>query len=105
MAQSNNTRIRHTVIFKLKHPKGSAEEQEFLEAAKNLAGISGVEKFECLKQISKKNKFEYGLLMEFANQQLYDQYSKHPQHTAFVQQRWLKEVEDFLEIDYQTIEK
>jgi hypothetical protein len=41
--------------------------------------------------------------MEFANQQLYDQYSNHPDHTAFVQQRWIKEVEGFLEIDFEVI--
>ena len=41
--------------------------------------------------------------MEFVSKQLYDQYSNHPEHTAFVQQRWLKEVEDFLEIDFEVI--
>src|SRR3954470_24374652 len=104
MAQSSTTRIHHSVFLKLKHPKGSSLEQAFLAAAKKLATIPGVEKFECLKQISKKNKFEYGLSMEFVNQQLYDQYNKHPDHVAFVQLRWLKEVEDFLEIDYEVIQ-
>ena len=103
MAQLNSTRIRHSVIFKLKHPKGSAEERDFFNAAKKLAAIPGVEKFECLKQVSEKNKFEFGISMEFANQQLYDQYSNHPEHTAFVQQQWLKEVEDFMEIDFEVI--
>jgi hypothetical protein len=101
MAQSETTRIRHTVAFKLKYPKGSAEEKDFLTAIKKLADIPGVEKFECMKQISKKNKFEYGLSMEFANQKAYDQYSNHPDHISFVQNRWIKEVEDFLEIDYE----
>jgi heme-degrading monooxygenase HmoA len=103
MAQSNNSRIRHSVIFKLKHPKGSSEERDFFNAAKKLAAIPGVEKFECLKQVSKKNKFEFGISMEFASQQLYHQYSNHPEHTAFVQQRWMKEVEDFMEIDFEVI--
>lgn len=49
MAQSDTARIRHTVIFKLKCAKGSAEEQDFFNAAKKLANIPGVEKFECLK--------------------------------------------------------
>jgi hypothetical protein len=103
MAQSNSSRIRHSVIFKLKHPKGSSEEQDFFKAAKKLAAIPGVEKLECLKQVSKENKFEFGISMEFASQQLYDQYSNHPEHIAFVQQRWMKEVEDFLEIDFEAI--
>jgi hypothetical protein len=101
MPPTNNTRIRHTVVFKLMHPQGSAQEQDFLNVANKLANIQGVEKFECLKQISKKNKFEYGLSMEFSNQQVYDRYNNHPEHVAFVQERWLEEVEDFLEIDYQ----
>jgi len=103
MAESNPPRIHHSVFFKLKHSKGSQLEQEFLEAAKRLAAIPGVEKFECLKQISKKNKFEFGLSMEFANQQLYDTYNNNPDHVAFIQNRWLKEVEDYLEIDYEVL--
>lgn len=91
------------MVFKLKHRQDGAKEQDFLEAARKLAAIPGVENFECLKQISRKNNFEFGLSMEFANQQLYDQYNNHPDHVAFIQQRWLKEVEDFLEIDYQVI--
>ena len=104
MAQSNTTRIRHMVIFKLKHPEGSAEEQNFLNAIRKLAAIPGVEKFECMRQISKKNKYAFGLSMEFADQQAYDQYNNNPDHIAFVQNRWLKEVDDFLEIDFKLLE-
>jgi hypothetical protein len=100
MPQTPSTRIRHTVVFKLKHPVGSAEEKNFIDAIKKLAVIPGVENFEFMKQISKKNHFDYGLSMEFANQEAYDRYNNHPEHVAFVQNRWLKEVEDFLEIDY-----
>lgn len=104
MAHSQTCRIRHTVVFKLKHLNGSAEEQDFLNAAKTLANVPGVENFECSKQISKKNSFEHGLSMEFANQELYQQYNNNPDHVAFVQQRWCKEVEYFLEIDYELVE-
>jgi hypothetical protein len=101
LAQSNTTRIRHMVVFKLKYPRGSAEEQNFLIAIKKLSAIPGVEKLECMKQVSKKNKFDFGLSMEFANQQAYTQYNNHPDHVAFVQNRWIREVEDFLEIDFE----
>ncbi|MBE9518785.1 MAG: Dabb family protein, partial [Bacteroidetes bacterium] len=30
----------------------------------------------------------------------YNTYNQHPDHVAFVQERWLKEVTDFLEIDF-----
>lgn len=92
--------IRHSVIFKLKHLHDSEEEALFLEKAKQLSGIPGVQKFECLKQVNPKNKFDFGLSMEFENEILYQQYSTHPDHVYFVQQYWLNEVEDFLEIDF-----
>jgi len=93
--------IRHTVVFRLKHDKGSNEEGLFLDAAKGLAEIPVVENFECLREISPKNNFDYGLSMEFKDQAAYEEYNNHPDHVAFVNQRWFQEVEDFLEIDYQ----
>jgi hypothetical protein len=92
--------IRHTVVFRLKHKAGSKEEADFLAKAKTLAAIPGVEKFESLRQIGKKNNYTFGLSMEFANQAAYDGYNDHPDHVRFVKDRWMKEVDDFLEIDY-----
>ncbi|MDO1448950.1 Dabb family protein [Rhodocytophaga aerolata] len=103
MVSSDNAKIRHTVVFSVKHPKNSAEEQDFLTAAKKLAAIPGVEKFECLKQISPKNAFDFGLSMEFADEHSYQAYTNHPSHQAFVKERWLVEVAEFMEIDYQVI--
>ena len=93
-------RIRHTVSFTLAHRAGSAEERDFLDAARRLGAIPGVEAFEVLSEVSPKNDFRYGISMEFANQAAYDGYNMHPDHVRFVQERWLKEVADFLEIDY-----
>jgi len=104
MAQSNTNRIRHMVVFKLKHSESSPEEQNFLNAIRKLAAIPGVEKFELMRQISQKNKYSFGLSMEFADQQAYDKYNTHPDHIAFVQNRWVKEVDDFLEIDLKLLE-
>lgn len=92
--------IRHTVVFRLKHPSGSAAEQGFLKASRELVSIPGVERFECLRQIGTRNKFTFGLSMEFADASVYQRYCDHPGHLRFVQERWLPEVEDFLEIDY-----
>lgn len=92
--------IRHTVAFRLKHAAGSREEAAFLADARVLATIPGVERFEQLRQISRKNAFAYGFSMEFADQAAYDAYNDHPAHVAFVRDRWIPEVADFLEIDY-----
>jgi stress responsive alpha/beta barrel protein len=93
-------RIRHTVAFTLPYRQGSAEEQHFLEAAERLATIPGVEVFELLAEISPKNGYRFGISMEFADQSAYDAYNEHPDHVRFVQERWLAEVTDFLELDY-----
>jgi len=93
--------IRHTVAFKLKHQSGSTEEATFLEAAKALSTIPNVEKFECLKEIGKKNNFDFGLSMEFSDMDAYDAYSNHPSHVSFVQDIWIPQVIEYIEIDYQ----
>ena len=92
--------IRHTVAFRLKHPRGSTEEKSFLAAGKALADIPGVERFEQLNQVSPKNDFHFGYSMEFADQAAYQGYNDHPLHVAYVSDRWIPEVEAFLEIDY-----
>src|SRR3979490_2725476 len=93
-------RIRHTVTFRLDHPEGSAGERAVLEAAARLATIPGVEAFELLAEVSPKNGYRFGISMEFADRRAYESYNKHPHHVHFVQERWLSEVSDFLELDY-----
>jgi len=93
-------RIRHTVAFTLAHAEGSAAEQDFLEAAERLAAIPGVEAFELLDEVSPKNSYRFGMSMEFADRAAYDSYNEHSDHVRFVQERWLAEVRDFLELDY-----
>jgi len=93
-------RVRHTVTFALVHEDGSAEERDFLEAAEHLATIPGVEAFELLAEVSPKNGYRFGISMEFADRSAYDGYNEHPDHIRFVQQRWLREVSEFLELDY-----
>lgn len=92
--------IRHTVVFRLNHPTGSTEERNFLRKASELSKIKTVNNFECLRQVSQKNNFTFGLSMEFENQAGYDFYNLHPDHVTFVENVWLKEVAEFMEIDY-----
>ena len=93
--------IRHTVVFSLKHPAGSAEEKAFIDAAKRiLPPIPGVKEFETLRQVKKGTEYDFGLSMEFDDQAAYDAYVVHPAHQDFVQSWWMKNVIRFMEIDY-----
>jgi hypothetical protein len=92
-------RIRHSVVFSLKHPAGSDEEADFVAAITALEQIPGVEAFELMREVSPKNDYDYGLTMEFASDSAYSSYNEHPQHVSFVSDRWDSEVTAFLEID------
>ena len=91
--------IRHAVVFTLKHPPGSAAEAKFLEDALILEKIPTVRNFERLREVSPKNGFKFGFAMEFETQAAYDAYNTHPDHVAFVRDRWQTEVADFMETD------
>ena len=93
--------ICHSVVFKLKYPKNSKEEVKFLNASKDLSSIPGVNNFRCLRQISKKNNFDYGIFMEFDTQEDYEAYNNHSEHISFVQTFWVNYVDDFLELDFE----
>jgi hypothetical protein len=95
------SRIRHTVVFTPVHAAGSPEEADLIAAAERLAAIPGVEAFEILHETSAKNGYRFGISMEFAGPAAYTAYNEHPDHVRFVQERWLTEIEDFLEIDYE----
>ena len=95
-------RIRHTVVLTPRHAAGSPEEADFLAAAAGLAEIPGVEAFEILRETSPKNGYRFGISMEFADAAAYAAYNEHPDHVRFVQDHWLPEIEDFLEIDYES---
>ncbi len=91
--------IRHSVAFALRHAEGSADEASFLEAGAALASIPGVERFEILREVSPKNDFRFAFAMEFVDEATYRAYDSHPDHVAFVEQRWIPEVTSFVEID------
>lgn len=93
-------RIRHTVSFRLRHLAGSGAERDFLDAAGRLEEIPGVEAFDILSEVSPKNQFCFGISMEFEDAAAYEAYNRHPDHVRFVEERWVNEVEEFLEIDY-----
>jgi heme-degrading monooxygenase HmoA len=92
-------RVRHGVVYSLKHAEGSPEEADFLKANAALASIPGVEAFELMREVSPKNDYRFALTMEFADRAAYDAYDAHPDHQRFVGERWGAEVAEFLEVD------
>jgi Stress responsive A/B Barrel Domain len=92
-------RVRHAVVFSLVHARGSDAEAGFLDALRRLEAVPGVEHFELGREVSSKNAFAFGLVMEFADREAYAAYDAHPDHARFVAERWDAEVADFLEID------
>lgn len=91
--------IRHMVVFKLHHRAGSPGEMAFFERAKALRQIPGVKNFQAFREVSPKNAFDYGFAMEFADSAAYDGYNLHPAHITFVKDVWLRDVDEFQEID------
>ena len=92
--------IQHTVSFALRHPADSPEEQAFLaDAATALTGIPGVENFRISDQVSPQSAHRFQFAMDFADTATYAAYNAHPDHVAFVQTRWVPEVESFQELD------
>lgn len=95
--------IQHMVIFNLTYPKDAPESKKFIhDGTRILTGIPVVKNFQAFNQVSEKNKFGFGFSMVFTNSADYETYNKHPEHVAFVQNRWMKEVSDYLEIDFET---
>ncbi len=97
--------MTHSVFFTLSYPKDSVEEKLFFEAVNTLIAIPGILNFQCVKQTSKKNDFDYGIIMEFNTQEEYDYYASHPLHSDFVQHHWIPSVEKFMELDFEKITK
>ena len=93
--------IRHMLAFRLKYPKDSAEAKQFIADSKEILGaIPAASRFEVFYEVSPKNSFDYGFSFDFATPADYEAYNNNPAHVRYVQERWLKEVEDFMEIDF-----
>ena len=92
--------ITHSVYFNLKHSEGSLEESRFLEKVVQLKRISSIKNFAYVREVSPKNEYRFGLILQFKDQDSYNFYNEHPDHRNFVKNIWAHEVKDFIEIDY-----
>lgn len=104
MSRLDQSRIRHTVAFTLRHQDGSPEAASFFEALAALGSIDGVEELQVLAEVSPKNSYRHGVTMEFASRAAYEAYDASPEHVEFVRDRWDAEVVDFLEIDFVSLD-
>jgi len=95
--------MTHSVFFKLKYDRYSIEEKLFFDAVNALITITGILNFRCVVQTSKKNDFDYGIVMEFNTKKEYEHYANHEAHSHFVQNHWIPSVEKFMELDFETI--
>jgi hypothetical protein len=56
-----------------------------------------------MREVSPKNPYRFALTMEFVDRAAYEAYSAHPDHESFVNNRWVNEVADFMEIDSEAL--
>ena len=89
--------IHHTVAFRL---HDAADDEAFWSRVDALSALAGVGDFRVLQQIGTKNEFTHALSMYFESQTDYDAYNDHPDHAVFVNEVWLPNVADFIELDY-----
>lgn len=96
--------IQHTVVFRLVHPAGSEREEAFLaDGRRILSAVPGVADFAVRRQVSPKSGLTFQFSMVFADAAAYAAYDAHPDHVAFVQNRWVPEVAEFQEYDFTSL--
>lgn len=94
--------LRHTVVFSLRHPSGSPQEAAFLADGRTLlTSIPGVSEFTVQRQVSPKSEKAFQFAMSFVDADAYAAYDSHPTHVAFVRDRWVPEVAEFQEYDFE----
>ncbi len=92
------SRIQHTVTLRL---NDGVDQDWFVGKARELSGLPGVEDFEVLEQVGKKaTQFTLALSMWFDSDEQYEGYNNHPTHVDFVENVWIPNVAEFLELDY-----
>lgn len=92
--------IEHTVAFTLIHAADAPEHEAFLvDATRILSAIPGVQDFRVRDQVSPKSPLKLQFSMVFDDVAAFKAYDAHPDHVAFVAERWIPEVADFQELD------
>ena len=92
--------ITHTVQFRFKQGLSTDETAAFMNALHDLSSIPGVLDFGIFEQVNAGNTFQYLATMRFKTREVYQAYSDHPQHRAFIKDQWIPKIDSFLEGDY-----
>ena len=91
-------------VFPIKLQDGTQDKVEAIVAEFAPLGPAAEEGTLSFRVYRDPAKPDYLLFVEhFADQAAYDGYDRHPDHVAFVRDRWVPEVAKFLEIDYGAI--
>ena len=95
--------IRHTVVFRLRHPAGSAAEADFLRTRARAADADPRRR--ALRGAApdgeRRARTASRSRWSSPTRRRTPAYNAHPDHQAFVQGRWIPEVEEFLELDFE----
>ena len=97
--------IRHTVVFRLRHPEGSPAEADFLRTAR--AQLAGHLRGRALRGAAPDRHAEHlpPLALDGVRRRRGLRRLQRPSEPhAFVQGRWIPEVEEFLELDFEPYE-
>ncbi len=92
--------IEHTVSFTLTHPRGSAEEKDFIESLRDITNMPGVQNFRINRQVSSKGPFAFQISMWFDTQKELDAYDASKEHVDYVHERWIPEVTEWQTLDF-----
>jgi len=104
MSELKNKRIRHIVIFNLKYNKNDEKSKGFLAKSREIiSGIPDVENFGVFSQIREESGFDFGFYMEFKDKDTYQSYEKNSAHIDYSKKYWLKEVDNFMVIDFEDV--
>jgi hypothetical protein len=90
------------VVFNLKSEEegGIGVEAFFAKAEAALWSIPHASNVSRYRQTNAMCPYEYGFSFDFASQDDYDAYNRHPDHVSFVEEWWKTQVSSFMEVDF-----
>lgn len=101
---TSSSPVRLTVAFKLRHPKYSRRENEFISELHKLLNTPYIEHFEFVRNNGKLNPYEFVVSCHFRNYAAFDKHLHSKPQREFRTKYWNKEVEDHMYFAYESQE-